>query len=484
MDSAMLQTSLVASAVLMLLTLPSVVHADIISSRPNCDGCHCLGAETCPILPIVDPDAVATYKALTHTNPVNIRCDPFLSASCVETLEQGEACVVEMIPPSESGESCPSGYSYSLKTVSSIEEALAAGEYITHTGPCGACSSLQDLAVMIDYPNLPMQGNFCFWSSQGLTNLNAAVQCYENLGFTNNCANVLARYQNRLNTRGCGAQCAAFALAGDDGGSSCTDSTGCRNCAVQNGIFQRYQLVSGRTFVNSGYPSALASQCSDIAPLDVVSQSDLCSLSIEVTPTGAPVPEPVDTPTAAPVAETPTAAPVPEVTSEPTAAPVPEVTSEPTVAPVVAPETPEPTAATAPPTTEPTETPVEIVTPELQMCLDAADVEMSLAVRLGGSVVCNCNAVSRGEATLPFCISNPTGTLNEGQECSVQFGPCQERSDCCNSELKLCRRGQCRQASRGDLKSTLRLGQSSRESRVRTIGQDYRDGSRRRGVRG
>jgi hypothetical protein len=109
-----------------------VVKGSILTKLPKCDGCHCLTSgddDTCPALPTIDQNAVSTYKALTLENPVSIRCNPFSSASCVEPLESGEACVAELIPPtkgddvlttgddviggaSRSDHTCPTGYSY------------------------------------------------------------------------------------------------------------------------------------------------------------------------------------------------------------------------------------------------------------------------------------------------------------------------------------------------------------------------------------
>ena len=111
-------------AALLLLKLSTAVaqRANVLNKLPSCgdDGCHCNGAAECPDLPTISSTTLANFKALQHVNPMRVRCDPFLSAQCVEnpvtqqpSLESGEACVVEMIAPLDgAGESCPSGYSY------------------------------------------------------------------------------------------------------------------------------------------------------------------------------------------------------------------------------------------------------------------------------------------------------------------------------------------------------------------------------------
>lgn len=101
----------------------------------------------------------------------------------------------------------------------SLDESIAAGSYITHTGPCGTCSSLEDLAIMIEYPNLPYKGYQCFWTSNGMADLNAAVSCYQDIGFTLSCARTLASYQNNIVDEGCGYECSAWAYDGEAGGS-------------------------------------------------------------------------------------------------------------------------------------------------------------------------------------------------------------------------------------------------------------------------
>jgi hypothetical protein len=86
-----------------------------LSNAPICDaGCYCFGSEgNCPPKPTITDSMLPMYRALNHANPMDIICDPFQSSSCVSTLEQGEACVVELIAPNATSDSsCPSGYSY------------------------------------------------------------------------------------------------------------------------------------------------------------------------------------------------------------------------------------------------------------------------------------------------------------------------------------------------------------------------------------
>ena len=98
-------------------------NGNVLSKKvvPTCEsGCHCLGSEgNCPSYPTITESMLPTYRALNHANPmdIDVACDPFQSSTCVSTLEQGEACVVELIAPkanqnSTENSSCPSGTSY------------------------------------------------------------------------------------------------------------------------------------------------------------------------------------------------------------------------------------------------------------------------------------------------------------------------------------------------------------------------------------
>ncbi|KAL3912129.1 MAG: hypothetical protein SGILL_007008, partial [Bacillariaceae sp.] len=364
-----------------------------------------------------------------------------------------------------------------LKTVPSLNDALAEGEYVTHTGACGACSSLQDLAAMIETDSLTLEGNECYRESVWLTQLPKGAECYRNLGFTPACASVLIRYQNRINESKCGAFCAAFALGGGQDEPSCAVDGPCAECARGNNMInRRYETVSGRTDINSGLPSWSATSCSNIASPDVVNQKDVCVAAIEL-PTDAPVsptPAPV-APTTAPVAPTaapvnPTAAPV-----NPTAAPV-----NPTAAPVNPTAAPvNPTAAPVAPTAAPVSPTNAPINEDMEACLAYANIEISLSQRSGNTVVCDCSGAETGESVIPVCYSSPDRT--EDQICFVQFQTCDTVNDCCNAGIRSCRGGLCRAASRSQLKGSLRIGRQRVRGRVE---QQPTRGENRRRIRG
>jgi len=455
---------------LSILQIPVGTNGNVLSKIPSCEGgCYCLGGEgDCPPKPTLTDSMLPMYRALTHANPMVVSCDPFQASICVSTLEEGEACVVELIAPnSTSGSSCPTGYSYQLTTVPSLENATADDQYITHTGACGACSSLQDLALMIEYPNLPYQAQRCFFRSSAMKYIEtAAIPCYEEIGFTTACSAALSYHQKSIIDRECGFECSAWGYDGDLGQLSCSDKSGCLSCADNLGITARLELVAGRTFANSGYPSQKAQQCSDVAPLDVIGGSDVCSLApLLQSPTEVPSTAPSDapvvqtmSPTKAPVAQLPTEAPVQLGTAvptgtptispvEPTDSPIDEVTAAPievTAAPIEVTAQP-----VSPITTVPSVTPVPSPATDLlfQQCLSSAAIEVRVGSMSGGGVVCDCSEAETGETNRPRCFTSPD--RNESDQCAIQNDSCEIDEDCCGNGIRSCRQSQCRSSGQG-----------------------------------
>mmetsp|Transcript_15437 Transcript_15437/g.31975 ORF Transcript_15437/g.31975 Transcript_15437/m.31975 type:complete len:471 (+) Transcript_15437:516-1928(+) len=422
---------------LLILQIPAHTNANGVFSNkvvPVCEaGCHCFGSEgNCPSFPIITDSMIPTFRALNHTNPMAVLCDPFLATTCVPEVEEGEACVVELIA---SGSSCPSEYTYRLKTVSSLVNATAAGQYITHKGACGTCSSLQDLALMLEYPDLPYKAQQCFFRSTAVKYVDKAEECYEEIGFTKACSTTLAYHQKRIVDKECGYQCAAWSYDGDLGKPNCQDVSGCGACVDRLGISTRLELMAGRTFANSGYPSQKAQQCIDIAPVDVIGGSDICSLApLAQFPTEAPVVSIV--PTISPVDSTttsPTTEPVGNSTVAPTESPV-DVTASPTEGPV-------PTVPTAP--TVPSLT--------LQQCQSTAAIEVRNNALSGGSgVFCDCSEAESGATNLPKCYSSPDRDADSS--CALKHESCSVKS-CCGGR---CKNNVCRPPGR-DNKDALRI---------------------------
>eukprot|EP00536_Pseudo-nitzschia_multiseries_P009443 jgi/Psemu1/23191/gm1.23191_g len=472
---------------------------NVLSNRvvPICeDNCHCFGSGgDCPSFPAATETMIADFRSLTLENPMSVTCDPFMStttSSCVPALEEGEACVVELLSgDAAAAATCPSGQSYRLKTVPSLDEAIATNQYITHLGACGTCSSLQDLALMVEYPNLPYKAQQCFFRSSALKKMDAAIQCYEELGFTTQCSATLSYYQKKIIDRDCGYQCAAWAYDGDLGRPSCTDVSGCAACVDGFGISDRLELVSGRTFSNSGYPSQKARQCFEIAPVSILGGPDVCTeapfenSATEVpqpkaSPTGAPtrvmvfeteepsnnvpdnVPDvdvDVDPPTRSPVVT------IPPVVTVTTVQPVFIITATPTDPPTNPPTLPPTVRPTPPPTKKPTTVPTPLPTTKplnvnvnVQQCLNAASIEVRMGALAGGDgVVCDCQqAETTGTTNKPRCFAS--ASRSDDTVCVIGHEPCDTDADCCGNPVRKCRGGSCRITSgRAGSRTSLRL---------------------------
>ena len=283
-----------------------------------------------------------------------------------------------------------------LQTVS-MQEATNNSLYITHTGPCGVCSSLQDLAAMLQYNKLIVSSSQCFLSllPNGFSDISMGVACYEDLGFTTSCAETLIQYQRAINSRNCGVNCAAFALDGDQGQPSCSDASGCAACA--SSLTRRLELVAGRTFARSGYPSGSAVACSQISSM-IPEQGDICSWAEVSLPATDPTPAPV-APTPAPVLST-----------------------------------------------------------QMRKCMEYAALEQQVGASIGAAISCDCAGAETGATYIPVCFN---GDRTEENQCAIQFGFCSSVDDCCSAGIRTCRQGACRSATRGALKSSLRLGSNN-----------------------
>jgi hypothetical protein len=179
---------------------------------------------------LVDPPALL---------PVSPYDDPALVPA-----DTGGLCVVLAEP------GVPGGYR--LQTFPDLPAAEAAGGVPTHTGACGACSSLQDLAVYLALPNLggPVRQCALLSLTQGDQ---ATLECITGLGFSAPCAQIWAF--NSAHTR---TACQDVCLAALNAPNHLPDGSlnPCLTCdEEQSGPV--FKAVAGRTRRNSGVPTAI-----------------------------------------------------------------------------------------------------------------------------------------------------------------------------------------------------------------------------------
>lgn len=221
---------------------------------PVCSSCA-LGAAgatgfTATTFDTADLDALRAH--VLDDPPAMLDQDPYSLATPPEE-HSSEFC--GMIPSTD-------GH-YRLETFETAEQLLAEGAQLTHEGACGACSSLQDLAVYVEYPDLTDPVRACALESLGEP-LETLAACLGDLGFTEPCAEIWA-----YNSRHTSEVCLEVCLGALDEPYHLPDGSPneCIQCDEdQSGPV--FKAVAGRTRRNSGLPTALCRPCTDVVHID------------------------------------------------------------------------------------------------------------------------------------------------------------------------------------------------------------------------
>ncbi len=203
--------------------------------------------------PVYTADDLAALRAWALlAPPAPILVDPYTSPA--PPIADGTFCAVLRDEPAAGR--------YRLATFASRAEAEAAGAAPTHAGPCGACSTLVDLAVYIETPDLTEPVRACGLMHSASTPAEH-VQCLRDLGFTEPCAQIW--YFNTLHTRD---RCLGPCLLALDAPYHLPDGTlnECLRCdEVESGPV--FKAIAGRTRRNTGVPSAMCRPCSEVEQL-------------------------------------------------------------------------------------------------------------------------------------------------------------------------------------------------------------------------
>ncbi len=156
------------------------------------------------------------------------------------------------------------GIRYRLATFAGGAEARAAGFSVTHLGACGTCSSLQDLAVYLERPDLTAPVRRC-----GVLHPTraGAIACLERLGFSP--ASARTWWSNVENTR---SECLGVCLLSWVEREPSTRGperrlNPCLRCDEERSG-PVFKAVAGRTRRDSGIPSSIARPDAEVA--DVV----------------------------------------------------------------------------------------------------------------------------------------------------------------------------------------------------------------------
>jgi hypothetical protein len=150
---------------------------------------------------------------------------------------------------------------YHLATFATSAAARTAGFATTHFGTCGTCSTLQDLAVYLERPDLTAPVRWC-----GIrTDASASRTCLENLGFSTSCAQTWLF--NLQNTR---RQCLGVCVWSWVRNEAPTRADGSLNACLQcdeDRSGRVFKATAGRTRRNSGIQSSIPRPTDEIAPV-------------------------------------------------------------------------------------------------------------------------------------------------------------------------------------------------------------------------
>lgn len=264
----------------------------------TCDGCFCIvenEGEMCPIDPPFTnfTSIIPTLRNLTLSNPIgpDAACNPYTNETCALTPSQnlgGGACVVEMQEPLTDFSSCPESWSYHLRTFSgTFEEATQQRLFVTHNGSCGACSSLQDLAVYMEQgANLREASSRC--GALGLIDADRAIQCFEEIGFSTEWATIWY-FNTEKTAEACILLCAPFVLSGNspNGDPPTCPLAPCIDCdETQAGPI--FRAFAGRTRRNSGLLSDIIRPCDQVVRVEQVDPCARATLAPSMAPATTP----------------------------------------------------------------------------------------------------------------------------------------------------------------------------------------------------
>jgi hypothetical protein len=186
---------------------------------------------------------LAALRSKIPIDPAVNQGDPYLRwANGPPLAPAGSVCGVRFEPDE---------IHYRLSAFGNSEQARTAGFAVTHFGTCGTCSTLQDLAVYLEKPDLTVPVRRCGirWSAS------ASLECLEQLGFSPACAQTWL--YNVQNTR---HRCLSVCLWSWFEDETPTRPDGRLNACLQCDEDRSgpvFKAAAGRTRRNSGIQSSI-----------------------------------------------------------------------------------------------------------------------------------------------------------------------------------------------------------------------------------
>jgi hypothetical protein len=188
-----------------------------------------------------DAGLLSSMRAAVPLNPIGVSEDPYATWA-------GRAPPVPPAPTVCGVRFEADRVHYRLATFASAAEASELGYRVTHTGACGACSTLQDLAVYLERPDLTAPVRKCGMQP-------GTLGCLEALGFTHACATIW-----NFNVQNTKRECFGVCMRSWMSGEASTKPDGTLNDCLQCDEDRSgpvFKAVAGRTRRNSGIHSSI-----------------------------------------------------------------------------------------------------------------------------------------------------------------------------------------------------------------------------------
>jgi hypothetical protein len=197
---------------------------------------------------------IAALRSKVAIEPVRLAADPYSLPQTRQATpaSRSTVCGVRFEPDQ---------VHYQLATFADTAAARAAGFAVTHFGACGTCSTLQDLAVYLEKPDLttPVRKCAARWHSA------AAQTCLELLGFSSACARTWL-YDAQNTRRECFKVCVWSWMKGEPPTSGDGRLNACLQCD-EDRSGPVFKTTAGRTRRNSGIRSSIPRPDDEVAPV-------------------------------------------------------------------------------------------------------------------------------------------------------------------------------------------------------------------------
>jgi len=214
----------------------------------------CAGTPTAPAAGAPAPEAalVAALRTKIPIDPPGLDGDPYQAwrGRTPPVPPPGMVCGVRF-----EGD----GLHYRLASWPDESAARAAGFAVTHAGACGTCSTMQDLAVYLEKPDLTAPVRRCGI----LLTAASSLACLEALGFSPACARTW--YFNARNTEyECFATCTWSWIRGEPSTGPDGRLNACLQCD-EDRSGPVFKLTAGRTRRSSGIRSSIPRPDEEVA---------------------------------------------------------------------------------------------------------------------------------------------------------------------------------------------------------------------------